>query len=318
MVADVEAASPSSSDRVTQYHAAVGEGVRADHLAELERKLLEEARKECMQQKWEQALELFTHALAVSEKGKASVTSDPGGRGTLVHNIAFCLHCMGEFEDARRYYEQSLDCFKRVTFPLHQKLINGLLYPERLAFELIYGGLNHNRIQMTKERLLDLSFGRKPNLEQLDELGRRKVMPQPAAPPAGKASAEPSGGRATWGRDVEHRPGWLVAAAQEDAASEDAPHAPRPGAPSGGAADDRADEEEVGSSQREEARGAAAAALGDAGQTQRDVEEEEAARLEWLAYYMQVGDLEHAEELVVSAAEHNALESLRQRGAPRP
>ena len=123
-----------------------------------QRKLLEGARKECMQHKWEEALELFTHALAVSEKVKASSTSsDPGGRGTLVHNIAFCLHCMGEFEAARGYYEQSLECFKKVTFPLHQKVINGLLYPERLAYELAYGGLNHNRIQMTKERLLDIS-----------------------------------------------------------------------------------------------------------------------------------------------------------------
>lgn len=164
MVAGAEAT--ASSDRVTQYHAAIGEGVAPNQLAELERKLLEEARKECMQHKWEDALELFTHALAVSEKVKASsINSDPGGRGTLVHNIAFCLHCMGEFEAARAYYEQSLECFKKVTFPLHQKVINGLLYPERLAYELAYGGLNHNRIQMTKERLLDISFGRKPNLE---------------------------------------------------------------------------------------------------------------------------------------------------------
>ena len=127
-------------------------------LTKLEAKLLKEASKECFAQNWEEALLLFTNALAVSEKTKSC--ADPGTRGTFVHNIGFCLHCMGEFEAAKAYYEQSIECLQKVQFPLHTKVLNGILYPERLFFEAIYGGLNHNRIQMTKERLLDISFNR--------------------------------------------------------------------------------------------------------------------------------------------------------------
>ena len=132
-------------DRVTQYHAAIGDGVSASELSRLS-KLMEEARGVHGAQLGGGA-GTFTHALAVSEKSNSgSVNGDAGGRGALVHNIAFCLHLLGEFDAARIYYEQSLECFKKVSLPVHQRLLNGLLYPERMAFELMHGGLNHNRI----------------------------------------------------------------------------------------------------------------------------------------------------------------------------
>lgn len=47
----------------------------------------------------------------------------------------------------------------------------------------------------------------------------------------------------------------------------------------------------------------------------RDAAEEEAARVEWLSYYLQVGEFDQAEELVVTAAEREDLECLRRRAA---
>ena len=112
----VEAISSALYDKVTHYHAAIGHNVSQSELKTLENKLLDEARKACLAQKYEEAVNLFTHALAVTEKSKTGVHDDAGGRGTLIHNIAFCLHCMGEFDAAKAYYEQALELFKKITF----------------------------------------------------------------------------------------------------------------------------------------------------------------------------------------------------------
>ena len=151
----VAAVSQQLFDKVTRYHAAIGAEVSSSELTRLETKLIKEGQEACFRQEWEEALNLFTHALAVVEKGKTDLGTDTGNRGTLVHNVAFCLHCMGEFEAAKAYYEQSLECFKNAPLevPMTKKVLNGVLYPERLLFELLYGGLNHNRAQMTKARV---------------------------------------------------------------------------------------------------------------------------------------------------------------------
>ena len=106
------------------------------------------------------------------------MSADTGNRATLVHNIAFCLHALGEFVDAGEgLLRQSLEGFKNVNVPFSTKVIQGLLYPERLICEAIYGGLNHNRIQMTKERIFDCEFKRLPDLTQLDGWGRQEAAP---------------------------------------------------------------------------------------------------------------------------------------------
>lgn len=296
-------------DRVTQYHAAIGDGVSASELSRLESKLMEEARKACMVHNWEEALELFTHALAVSEKSNSgSVNGDAGGRGALVHNIAFCLHLLGEFDAARIYYEQSLECFKKVSLPVHQRLLNGLLYPERMAFELMHGGLNHNRIQLTKERLLDLTFGRKPNLEQLDQFGRRKEMTRPQT--AQRAAAAATSSSSSYGVESGegHTPGWLaVSQADESAAGvSDAVDEEANGMNEGAAG-------ETTSAPAAEPEEYEAADGGGADEAPRDAAEEEEARREWLAYHLATGEFEEAESLVVTAAERTELQRLRMR-----
>jgi len=90
---------------VTRYHAAIGADVGKAELTRLENKLLEEGRTACYKQQWEEAVNLFTHALAVMEKIQTDM--DSGNRGTLVHNIAFCLHNMGEFAAAKAYTTSS-------------------------------------------------------------------------------------------------------------------------------------------------------------------------------------------------------------------
>eukprot|EP00322_Chrysochromulina_rotalis_P002814 CAMPEP_0115848074 /NCGR_PEP_ID=MMETSP0287-20121206/10722_1 /TAXON_ID=412157 /ORGANISM="Chrysochromulina rotalis, Strain UIO044" /LENGTH=297 /DNA_ID=CAMNT_0003301951 /DNA_START=27 /DNA_END=920 /DNA_ORIENTATION=+ len=285
----VAAVSAKIYDRVVQYHAQIGAAVPHSELASLEAKLLKEASKECYAQHWEQALHLFTNALAVSEKTKSC--ADPGTRGTFVHNIGFCLHCLGEFEAAKAYYEQSIDCLERAAkeVPMSTKVVNGLLYPERLVFEAVYGGLNYNRIQMTKERLIDISFNRKPDLKVLDEYGRRKPMPG--------AKINPMDGRAE--------------PTEQASLSED--YAPPPGYE----ADRKPDRETVqepGWLAATQASGGAAAD-DDAG---RDAAEEEAARKEWLEYYMQSGDFDKAEELIVTPEEREDLEYLKGRMRRKP
>ena len=274
-------------DRVQQYHAQIGAAVPLAELSALESKLLREASKECYAQHWEEALHLFTNALAVSEKTKSC--ADPGTRGTFVHNIGFCLHCMGEFEAAKAYYEQSIECLKKVQPPMSTKLMNGILYPERLVFEAIYGGLNHNRIQMTKERLIDISFQRKPDLKVLDEYGRRKPMPGAQINPMdGRAEpaeqvklsddyAPPPGyEREQQQQSARDQPSWLAATQAAD----------EPSAPSGGHATD---------------------------EDARDAAEQEAARKEWLQYHMQVGEWDKAEELVVTPEEREDLQYLKEK-----
>ena len=312
-------------EKVTRYHAAIGADVCTSELARLENKLLEEGREACLKQQWEEALNLFTHALAVIEKSKTGMAADAANRGTVVHNVAFCLHAMGEFEAAKAYYEQSLECFQNIQVPVYQKVINGLLYPERLAFEAVYGGLNHNRIQMTKERLLDVSFSRKPDLTQLDQWGRKRPM----ADKSGEAGSDPNASYADQTRRylaswmdppraqtytatatvedappdasdalaaaLERKPGWLAASEAVSAADPAAPRqqppyelADAPGAP----ADVVADVDP------------------DAGRTDA---EKEAARVEWLQYYLKMMDWAQAAELVVTDEEREDLAYLQER-----
>ena len=57
------------------------------------------------QKDFEGALNTFTHCLAVTEKTRSA--KDATVRGAIVHNIASCLHNMGELEAAKAYYEQA-------------------------------------------------------------------------------------------------------------------------------------------------------------------------------------------------------------------
>lgn len=305
----VAAVSNALYDKVTHYHAAIGFNVPQSELKNLENKLLDEARKECLAAHYEEAINLFTHALAVTEKCKGGALDDPGARGTLIHNIAFCLHCIGEFEAAKAYYEQSLELFKKVTFPLHTKLVTGLLYPERLVAEVMYGGLNHNRIQMTKERLLDISFGRKPDLKQLDGWGRKKPMPEPTNESAAGARQERD--EADEEAVGERRPGWLSVSQDAALPEDETDRAEAATAAAAKALASRHSSVKVLSEPTTASSSSVAVKVDD--EDDRDDAQQEDARKEWLEYYLKVGEWEKAEALVVSAEEREDLNYLRGR-----
>ena len=306
-------------DSVTRYHAAIGPGVNSSELAKLESKLLEEGRQACYKQLWDEALNLFTHALAVTEKAKTEMSADTGNRATLVHNIAFCLHALGEFDAAKAYYEQSLEGFKNVNVPFSTKVLQGLLYPERLICEAIYGGLNHNRIQMTKERIFDCEFKRLPDLTQLDGWGRRRPLPNQS--PDSNNNGEQQQPWRLWG-NTSGGPSYEKAAisgGEEGPADAPPPPQEETRAPRWLAAVPTPQTVEKPSVGRQAAVAAAAASRPKAAESSKKAEEEEeeaeqeAARKEWLAYYMEISDWEKAGELVVTREEQEDLDYLQDR-----
>lgn len=83
----------------TKFHAQIGPNVDQGVLTSLREKLLNQAQQCCYEKKWEEGLNTFLQVLALSEKLPS--TGDDGYRGILIHNIGFCLHCLGELESAK-------------------------------------------------------------------------------------------------------------------------------------------------------------------------------------------------------------------------
>jgi tetratricopeptide (TPR) repeat protein len=172
---------------VEKHTANIGAEVSKLTLQRLEQRLLDDAKELCYAKKWDQAIHAFTHALAVCEKLRSP--SDLTVRAAIVHNLGYSLHCLGEFDAAKEYYEEALAYFRSIKTPALERWTVGLLH----------GDVNQSRILFIKERLLDLSFGRAPEDEYLDEFGRKRPMPTTGSintPSGGSAAgaATPDGG----------------------------------------------------------------------------------------------------------------------------
>lgn len=220
----IEAVSKGIFDRVTTYHAQIGANVSQHVLQEIEARMLTDAKTLCEDERPEEALQVFTQALAVNDK--AHSTPDPNLRAAIVHNIGYCLHSLGEFEAARAYYEEALDAFRKTPTPLL----------DRWTLGWVFGDLNASRVQFIKERLFDISLGRKPEHEYLDEWGRKRTMPHTKRGAAlseaelserwaeraaeGGASGGARGG-ARPDPDDEHLPGYLRQTAGADGGMEE-------------------------------------------------------------------------------------------------
>ncbi len=174
--------------RVTKYHAQIGANVKKEVLTQLEWHLLAEAKDLFHSGKYEEALNTFTHCLAVTEKTRSS--KDLAVRGAIVHNIASCLHHLGELEAAQDYYEQAIGSFEKAETPALERIM--------------YGDANKRRVDFVKERLIDIQWNRKPDNDVfLDENGRKKPI---AAPPE---HVEDSALSRRWGDDgVPPPPAW--------------------------------------------------------------------------------------------------------------
>ncbi|KAL1507352.1 hypothetical protein AB1Y20_008198 [Prymnesium parvum] len=180
--------SKSLLDQVTHYHAQIGHNVRLDALQDLECKLLATAKELFHQKKFEEALNTFTHCLAVTEKTRTS--KDQAVRGAVIHNIASCLHNLGELEAAQAYYEQAIQAFQKAETPVIEK-----------AF---FGDVNKRRISFVKERLVDITWGRRPECDKyLDENGNKRPVRVHYPPPSFPGGHDLRGTAHTRRDDVE-------------------------------------------------------------------------------------------------------------------
>ena len=197
------AASCAPAFLVQRYHAAIGAGVPRAALMELETKFSGQARQKFVSKDYEGALDLYAHCLALTERVQGS--EEPEVRGTNLHNLASCLHHMGEFEAARSYYEQAHRVFS--AQPAQDYLSS-----------LIFHDVNQKRRDFVRERLIDINWGRKPGEDFLDASGTKRAHSELAELEARAPSAD--------GADpgLRFRPEHLatVAAAQWTA---EAPHA---------------------------------------------------------------------------------------------
>jgi tetratricopeptide (TPR) repeat protein len=279
--------------RVTKYHAQIGGQVKKETLNQLEWNLLTEAKEQFHRAQYEEALNTFTACLAVTEKTRNS--KDFAVRGAIVHNIASCLHHLGEIEAAQEYYEQAISSFEKANTGVVEKLL--------------YGDTNKRRVDFVKERLIDISWGRKPDIDKyLDENGRKRPVPVP--PPAFASQDQKLSDK--WG-DEPPPPPW--AARDMDAVNSDYPYDRRPAWMSatrrGGGGGAYATVNAAGPSSYAKPD-SPPPARGDVADEPDDATQEQARR-EWLQFYLQTSDWHRAEELVVTADEREDLEYLRDR-----
>lgn len=287
--------------QVTRYHAQIGHRVPKDTLNELEWRLLSEAKDLFHRAMYEEALNTFTHCLAVTEKTRSH--KELAVRGAIVHNIASCLHHLGELEAAQEYYEQAIQSFNRAETPMMERLL--------------HGNTNKRRVDFVKERLIDISWGRKPDADKfLDENGVKRPVPQvPAGVPTGNAAS-----LSTDWAESQPPPPWAQAKDKYERVGS-GPSERRPGWLN----DDDDDHSYLDSRSAHMAASDAAAvydpyrqpseANAKEADEDNDVDDEtqERARKEWLQYYLQIGDWRQAAELVVTAEEREDLDYLRQR-----
>ena len=148
-------------DVVTQYHMRIGSGASVSELQTLQNRLLDEAEDCGVAGEWEAALNVYTHALAVSEKLAGIVRDRPevAVQAAIVMHLGGCLHHLGELEAAGAYYEQSIQGLQRLRTPAYERWlveaigrVSGVAPPD----------ITHARVQFLKSRILDVTLGRYP------------------------------------------------------------------------------------------------------------------------------------------------------------
>jgi len=283
--AGIAAVSASLLENVTRYHAQIGADVNRDALQQLEWNLLAEAKQLFHQHKYKEALNTFTHCLAVTEKTRSA--KDHAVRGAVIHNIASCLHNLGEMEAAQAYYEQAIDAFKKAKTPLFERVL--------------YGDANRRRVDFVKERLVDITWGRKPDGDKyLDENGVKRPVPASHC----DVDVLGEGAHLDTSSIAPRLPSWASAGETCHDINHELSGCESPRARASYVVGGREAEElpcHVSYDEQTISR--------------EDVadDEQEAARKEWLQYHMQMGEWDEAAELVVSADEREDLEYLMQR-----
>ena len=320
--------------RVTQYHAQIGSTVDLETLQHLQAGMTNDALALLRQGNFDDALDIFTHALAVSEKAQevhdrplsertltahawrkvVNEKKQCQGQGLIIQNIGYCLHCIGELEAARAYYKQALE----------------ILAKSRRANAFIdwwrYGEETEAKIQAIKARLNDIDEGHLPydqpgapgwGKTSYVDARRRPMENRRAAPPSLSESYAEERLERMIERHEERRPGWLatgVAGAGDAYEEEDDDRYTRNYA--------HGQQQQPQRQQQQWQQQLLQRQQGDGEQEQAEQEEEaddgygednaerEAARKEWLQYYMTTGEWDEASQLVVTKEEAEDLEYL--------
>ena len=197
--AGVAAVSMDLYERVTQYHAQIGSHIGQETLRTLEQSLLREANSLLRAQHWESALNTFTHALAVCEKAhaaglrlesqtleawaKAKLISEKKqvqGQASILQNIGYCLHCLGELEAAKEYYTQAARAL------VQARKANAFIDWWR------YGDETEVKLQTIKSRLDDISEGNRP----YDHANEDRELPYWRGSGSARGGCEPGAGQA--------------------------------------------------------------------------------------------------------------------------
>uniref|UniRef100_A0A7S0P0H3 Uncharacterized protein n=1 Tax=Calcidiscus leptoporus TaxID=127549 RepID=A0A7S0P0H3_9EUKA len=195
----VEAVSEALYNSVSRHHAQIGSSVPRHELKRLENRLIDESKALYHEHKWEEAMATFAQLLAVIEKTHED--ADYATRGAIVNNIGSCLHNLGEHEAARAYYQAAVEAFEKTHTPIVDRLF--------------FGDVNRRRIDWVKSRLVDLSWGARPEEGfYLDGNGIRRKAPA-ARGPAPAAKLSPEWADRMSAPPTEHRPAWMQVAQDE-------------------------------------------------------------------------------------------------------
>ena len=160
------------SAMLQRYAVHVGDSIPTASLEAVSASLIAEARRKFHARRFEEALQGFAYGLAVYEQlasrrppsSSYATVADDTEHGALMHNIASCLHCLGDFEAAKAHYERALEAFSSAR------------PPSRLSY-LVYGNIDHKRCEFVRERLADVALGRLPDLDKyLDSFGHRRAV----------------------------------------------------------------------------------------------------------------------------------------------
>ena len=151
----------TSASKGNLFHAQVGASVGRDALEAVLGRLILDARKHFHNRDFEQALTVFRHSLSIAEKTASKGTH--AEYGAIMHNVASCLHCLGDFEGAKEHYLAAMAAFQK--------------HPPSRVWTALYGDVDKRRCEFVRERLVDIEFGRKPDLDKyLDGSGYKREV----------------------------------------------------------------------------------------------------------------------------------------------
>ena len=136
----------------SRWHAQIGGDVPRQELRSLFKSMRSAGTQAFKKGEFDAALQLFNQSLAIASK----VDRDIGTRGVLLHNIASCLHNLGDWECAESHYEQALSA-------LEHAITSG---SSQSSDEVL-----SSRLRFVRRRLQEVAAREAPGTAYLDSAG---------------------------------------------------------------------------------------------------------------------------------------------------